>query len=536
MSHFDFGIYQGAAAQMPYDSMMDREVQLRTMERQNRIDAENKAKLMGDDYKTASVDTPYLQQKLNDFYTGHFKNMGDFYIKNPDLMYNPLKQMQWQQMKDMSLNNPVVAENMNYKTNYMNYAKWLADNVGHEDDPDVQRMAQELESYKNTGTIDSTGKTIKPFVFVNPDMKVDMPTLLRDHFGKTEQHGIKWISGNKADGYVETATDDDMYNAARSFLSDKKNNRVIENQWKQLSPDAKAVYSNDVVKYVAQMGKPFAARDIVHPATDYNPNAGGRSSGAGGAGGTIIPLKSALLQSTQPGFGFRAEIDPKALDAIYKNNDGHVDLSTGDMLSTAGNVEDLTDANSDLNIKPLTPQQRQQLSAIKAEPIGQVSYDPKKDYFYTNWKVKMTPAEIKQFWGHNKMIDFDGAPLGGARASEDGSDSFSIHGGQELWNPEGDWTHMFQHSPEDDSQGNTKHYVSFMIRKPIQNPNDPTLHYRYNKAIGSKEENMGFDTRQPEAEPASADHAEGTVVKMKDGKNGIIRGKNPDGSYKVEIQ
>ena len=133
----DFGLYQGLSAKIPYDQMIDQQLELSKVRRQTRVDAENKSKVLTDDMKFATMSSDYLRTQLGEFYTGHMKKMGNYVIENPDLFTNPVKMAQYQMMKHEMIDNPLVAADMRYKTMSENLTKTLAENPDMANDPDI---------------------------------------------------------------------------------------------------------------------------------------------------------------------------------------------------------------------------------------------------------------------------------------------------------------------------------------------------------------------------------------------------------------
>lgn len=523
MAFFDFGVSQGLSVKIPYGDMMERDLQIKAMERQTRIDAENKAKLLGDDLKMASVSSDYNRKRLNEFYQKKFTEIGDFVNNNPDLQMNPVAMMRFHAMKHELLDNDIVAEDMRFQTNYQNFTKWISENPGAADyDPEVQKMLSQVENYKATGNADPNSKTKKEFMFVNPDMKVNVPEELRAHFGKVEALGMQWIGGNKENGYETFVTDEDRVKAAQSLIGDGRSpmSRVLQKQWDGLSNDAKATYGNDIARYVADMGKPFVSPGKKEPATNYNPNMTAAQARAAAAQQAIDnPILSRMKEAADPNnLGKTVGIPQDIMNSVYLDKKGYGNLADGTIVSSRG---------AEFN-KALTPTQRTILQSVKAQNTGEIQFEPNAaggGQYKTRFKVMMLPGQFEQFWGSTQPLDADFWSSGFGGVSEDGSDEFTIHGKHELWNPEGDYTDIMKPEwiPDENGQGG-KYYVTMYIDKPVST-SDTMLFAKGNQALGAKAVDMDYsatnqqamyDNEQPYTEGTKMEP--GMIVRYSDGK------------------
>ena len=312
----DFGLYQGLSAKIPYDQMIDQQLELSKVRRQTRVDAENKSKVLTDDMKFATMSSDYLRTQLGEFYTGHMKKMGNYVIENPDLFTNPVKMAQYQMMKHEMIDNPLVAADMRYKTMSENLTKTLVENPDMANDPDIIRMLDERENYNNYGTI-TPGKGQKEFVFINPDTKVDLLGEIQKHYGQLGYDDINFVPGDPTGGTYSKVSEDSMYNAGKGFVNlNPKFARVVRKQMEQLPDEVKKGYTNadgtlDYAAWVKDQGKPWKPKDIYAPGK-LKQGGSGSGDGSGGDGTQVHDYYRELKQTAS---------DPNKVDFAIPSND-----------------------------------------------------------------------------------------------------------------------------------------------------------------------------------------------------------------------
>lgn len=471
MAFLDFGIYQGAAVKVPYESMMQQNIQMKAMERQYKVDAENKAKLLADDMDFGSATTEFNSQRLNDFYTGKMKEIGNFVASNPDLFTSPEKLIQLKAMKRDLKDNPIIAEDMNFQTNYKNAVDWMAKNPHDQDDPSIIRQLEEIENYRKYGTTDINSKERKQYTFINPDTEFDLPTYTKGIFSGIETHG----QVDNGDGtYSVEATEEEKYQAAQFLLSNKRAARVYKNQWESLPPEIKKeVYKDDINMYVKKTGEPF----VKPRKTEAYPVAKGGSGKGSGQGTEGLPYQAIwdqqIVAAQKAGAqGQLVALSPDVVNEVYINKaNGTMDLNGSMLISNTGKDSELTN---------LTAKQRSILaSGLPAIPKGGMAYDPINRFYYTPVEIQMSEDAFVNDW-----FDGDGSMV------DTGMGKNHLHGenGETVWSGfafgmggEKDVRDVYTSKTIKNAKGEDEVVYSFMMKKPIQ-PNDDQLMGAYAKS------------------------------------------------------
>lgn len=497
----NFGIYQGLNVDIPYQDAMEQKMRLMGMERQARADAENKAKLLYDDMEFGKATSDYGQQELNKFYSERVKEIGKFVTENPDLTVNPAKMMMLKNMKRQLLDNPILLKEMRFGKERDALQEFIKKNPGVENEPEIQQMLAQVNSYNLTGRVDQANPDSE-FVFLNPDMKVDLPKSIMDAFKGVQMSGLEPINGTKKDGYFQFSDDNDLYRAAQTLLSDPKVKRLIAKQYEALSDEEKQKYNGDLAKYAMELGRPYAPQKKFVPPTD----GGTAGSGSGTASEKDESLRGGwqdLLESARqnPGVPQRGVAD--GIQKVFSSPDGIDNLSTGVIMSLRGNAE------SGL----MTSKARDYLRTAKATPTGEIVYlkeDPNAPGapggYYADYRVQVP---IQDFY---KYFDKDAIDWGGfdnITSGVDPDESFTIHDGDSIGNwRDKDYTNLYKAVTDEKGNG----YVEFLVRKPIGNASDAGYAKGYNSAAG-------FGT------------GEGNPARPAGMKSGIMR--TPDGQIVV---
>ncbi|MBP8113807.1 MAG: hypothetical protein KAY50_00550 [Chitinophagaceae bacterium] len=516
MSLLNFGLYQGLSAKIPYDNMMDRETKLAEVRRQTRIDAENKAKLLGDDMKFATMTSDFQREKLNGYYSEHLKKIGDFVIKNPDLQMNPAKMMQFNQMKHQMLDNPIVAADMRFKTESDALTKFISENPDTwKDDPEVKGLIEKRDLYNKYGTT-TPGKGDSEFIFINPDSKVNLTEEMRKHFSAIDYDGFEETFGNQKNGYKKWVSDDAMYRGAQSFIeSNPKFKRMAQNMFKNLSPEDQKRYVTgsgqpDIALWIKEQGRLFKKSDDVASPVDFKPGSDGSSSGAGaGVKGTLDHFKKLTEEaSANPGTWRTGNVNGlrKAL-----MSDGKANLSAGELLTING--ERYTPSDSD-NIPAMDDDAKLSLLATGyGTPTGQVKIDPNDGLSKARWLMEVPIEEFeKSFPQYGELIDyggvFGGSDSGNTMRAKDGSKFF-----------DGNYSTVFKAITKKDKDGKDQNFVQFNLQAPLvdnKTNQDYTMNNAYNAGVDGLTGYAGVDTTP----------SEGAVVHRSDGSYRVVRGED----------
>lgn len=467
----NFGIYQGLNVKLPYQDEMQQKMQFMAMERQAKNDAETKAKLLYDDMEFGKATSDYGQEQLNNFYSQRIKEIGKFVTDNPDITLSPAKMMQLKNMKRQLVDNPILLKEMRFAKERDALQDFIKKNPGVEHEPEIQEMLAKVKNYNMTGRADQADPNSE-FVFLNPDMKVDLPNAIMSAFKNVKKNGIEPIAGTKEAGYYSFADDNDVYAAAQTLLTDPKVKRLLTKQMEALPDDQKAKYGGDVAKYAADLGKPYVpGKEFVPPKYDTSGDGSGRGSKASEKdqslrGGWQDLLEDARNNPDMPVPGVR-----EAVTKVLGSPNGPINLSMGAIVSTRGNFE--TGLMDD--------RVRDYLTKANAQPTGEIVYRSKNPNnpglpggYFANYNVRIPIQDFDQFFD-SKAIDWSG--YGGNIGSVSSDDEFTIHNG-DGWDE--DYTHLYK--PYRDEKGNM--FVEMTVTAPLTNAQTASFAKAYNAATG----------------------------------------------------
>lgn len=507
MSLLNFGLYQGLSAKIPYDNMMDRETKLAEVRRQTRVDAENKAKLLGDDMKFATMTSDFQREKLNGFYSEHLKKIGDFVIKNPDLQMNPAKMMQFNQMKHQMLDNPIVAADMRFKTESDALTKFISENPDTwKDDPEVKSLIEKRDLYNKYGTT-TPGKGDNEFIFINPDSKVNLTEEMKKHFSAIDYDGFEETQGNQKNGYKKWVSEDQLYRGAQSFIeSNPKFKRMVQNMFKNLSPEDQKRYVTssgqpDIALWVKEQGRLFKKSDDIVSPVDFKPGADGSGTGKAGAQPKIDHFQQLIQEASAYPGTWRTGNANGLRKALMSN--GKANLSAGELLTVNG--ERYAPSDSDA-IPAITDAAKMALLSTEyATPSGQVKIDPTDGLSKARWLVEM-PMEVfrSTFPEWDKAVDTGGWF---------GSDTMRAVDGKTFNdNP----STVFKAVTKKDKDGNDVSYVQFNLQAPLvdnKTNQDYTMNNAYNAGVDGLTGVAGVDTSPKE----------GMIMEYPDGRYKVVR-------------
>ena len=496
MAFMNFGLYQGLSAKIPYDQMMDRQTQLMAVRRQTRVDAENKAKLMGEDMKFATMFSDFQREKLNGFYSEHLKKMGDFVLKNPDMATNPVKMMQFNQYKQQMLDNPIVAADMRFKTESEALTKWAAETPDAANDHDFQKMLQQRDNYNKYGSTSLT-EPGKDFVFINPDTKVNLLKDMQDQFGALGYDQIDVVLGSQEDGYTRKVSQQAIYSGAKAILSDPKRRRVIEKTFANLSEEEQKPFITgngkpDYALWLADQGKSLVKSQEFKPPVNLKQTAAAKGAGGNDAtatGGPIDYLNNTLAQATkQPGVWVKGNVNGVSGTLIDQNT--KTANFSGAMLLTPSGNQFVNNPEQD-NIPPLTESGQMALSNTTSKyisPTGEIMIDP-SGHSWAQWKAKIPVAAFEtMFPEYAGAVDHGN---GWGTKTE-------IRRNDKKWiDTEG--STVFGITSDVDEKGEQHDYVTFKLQTPfIDNPKnvDYATNSAYNYNVGGIPKAAGINNQE----------------------------------------
>lgn len=168
MSLLDYGLSSGLAYRHNFQQDIANAQRNEMLDRQARIDAENKTKLFADELKFGDVTTDYNKQQLKQYTEQLIPQIGKFVNDNPDYRTNTMKYAQYKQMTDGLLKNKWVQNDMYFQGMQKEYAKHIAKHPEDVNRPEILAMANNIERYKKTGDVLGEVGKDRQFEFAPP--------------------------------------------------------------------------------------------------------------------------------------------------------------------------------------------------------------------------------------------------------------------------------------------------------------------------------------------------------------------------------
>lgn len=337
MALLEFGSAEGLAYEHNFQQDTQNMFEQERLNRTARQDAENRAKLFGDMFQFGEATTTYNKQKLKEFSEGQIKDIGAYINANPDWQTNGGKYANVKNMSHKLLDNDWVKNDMAAVGEYQNLVKFIHDNPGAEQLPEVQQQLSKWDNYRKTG--DDQGRVDLPetskqrFMFNNPASTFDAHKAAEEQFGKLTYDDINPLHGNVRDGQVMEVSKAAKLRAAQTALTGYTGLKW-KAAWNTLSPTEKQMYSTsdakdgDIREWVIDMGRDYVPARKIQPAVN-NPKYD--TSSLSGTHPEVANYDK-MIQATQAVPNIPHPVSSKVLGEVFRDDDGLMDLSDADLL------------------------------------------------------------------------------------------------------------------------------------------------------------------------------------------------------------
>lgn len=258
----DFGIAQGLAYRHDFQADIRNRLSQEQVDRQSRIDAENRAKLFGEELETTAVSNPWDNKLLQDLYQKKFTEIGQFVSENPDFRQDPGLFIQYDNMTRGLLDNEIVQRAMRYESQNKLLSKYVSETEGAKDDPHIQEMLKQSGNYSSLGSSDGITGNGREFTFTAPSEQIDVVRELQAIGNRFKEQKFQF---NSALGGIEGTADKNAIAAsARGAMNDPRLKQSILDRF---ASDSKAGVTNaatplDYVKEVITSGTPTSFKPI----------------------------------------------------------------------------------------------------------------------------------------------------------------------------------------------------------------------------------------------------------------------------------
>lgn len=288
MALLSFGATAGLAYRHNWEAEMQRQAFNEQADRQAKLDAENKAMMLGDKLQFAHASNTWDNKLLKEFSENRIKEIGKFATENPNFMNDAGLWAQFNQMSDELTNNDIVSRSLRVQQNYDSLVGYLQQNPGAENDPAVQQQLTEYDNYIKFGSVDGVTQNGKEFMFRNPDEQFDPLARTAEAFSQLAAVEDYDTSGVGVGATKTEVPKEAQYSTAVGLWNGPDGWRY-QNAWKSMSDTDKSYYQNDPIQWIMGMGKAYTASSV-NAGTVFAPRSGGGSgSGSGSGGGMYSP-------------------------------------------------------------------------------------------------------------------------------------------------------------------------------------------------------------------------------------------------------
>lgn len=217
---FDFGIKRGLAVRV--DTRQDI-ANLRAneqLDRQQKIDAQTKAKLFSDDLQFGKASNPWDHKQLKNFTEKKIRQIGEFVNQNPDFDTDPIKLATLKRLKADLIDNPVVYRSQRIAAHKQAMDEFAADpkNAALIQTEKFIRQQLSYENYVKTGSADPEKPGVE-FTFNAPGFDVDRNKYFAERASSIGRNKFREYRSNNALWGIREADEKDFMSEALGILS-----------------------------------------------------------------------------------------------------------------------------------------------------------------------------------------------------------------------------------------------------------------------------------------------------------------------------
>lgn len=283
------GFARGLSYQHDFMAQISNEQKEEMLDRQARVDAENRTKLLLEGLDIPEGLNPYDQKKAQEFAESKISELGKFTSQNPDWTFNPESALKVKGYKKEAVDNEFTQRGLRVKAETDAFLEFVRDpkNTEYLDEREVLLFKQALDRYHKTGTISGTpGEEPK---WISPLKRVNTSEAIAKTFSTIDTLGASsWGAG--VNGIRQYVTDDQVMEAATNLWNDSSIfGKNLRREWADLSDEEKREFSNEPTNWVAKRGRAHVSSDKFIKPTVFAPGSG-RGSGSGGGSGDKINI------------------------------------------------------------------------------------------------------------------------------------------------------------------------------------------------------------------------------------------------------
>lgn len=284
----DIGIRKGLAQSFGYDQATADLARQQDQMRQAKIYAENKAKMLAEDFDYNSAINAWDNTAIKEYAQGKIKELGAFVRENPDYLYNVEKRIAYNNIKRELKDSKPLMEGLQVDSNVKAMEQWKNDpkNAPLLDTPEFQKTLQDYQNYIKTGSADGNTANRKLFTFYPPEELVDTTPLLSKYAQMAAQNGkdIKYLA--KGAGSIhQFVSDSDKALAAEGALNDRELGRYLRKEYNDYAEKNNGQPPMNIKQYAVAKMQPYFKGDDYKNFSYATGDGRGSGSGAGAVTG-----------------------------------------------------------------------------------------------------------------------------------------------------------------------------------------------------------------------------------------------------------
>lgn len=229
----EYGTRRGLAQSFGFDQATADLARQQDQMRQAKIYAENKAKMLAEDFDYNSAINAWDNTAIKEYAQGKIKELGAFVRENPDYLYNVEKRIAYNNIKRELKDSKPLMEGLQVDSNIKAMEQWKNDpkNAPLLDSPQFKKTLKEYENYVRTGSTDENTANRKLFTFYPPEELIDTWGELNKIAKATQLNGesTSYLRGTKTT--KKFVTEPDKLAQANLALSNLNLRRGLEHEY-----------------------------------------------------------------------------------------------------------------------------------------------------------------------------------------------------------------------------------------------------------------------------------------------------------------
>jgi hypothetical protein len=361
----EFGIRKGLAQSFGYDQATADLARQQDQMRQAKIYAENKAKMLAEDFDYNSAINAWDNTAIKEYAQGKIKELGAFVRENPDYLYNVDKRIAYNNIKRELKDSKPLMEGLQVDANVKEMEKWKNDpkNAPLLDTPEFQKTLQDYQNYVKTGSTDGNTVNRKLFTFYPPEERMDTLPKLMKYANETEYDLESTVGLGLGSAAKKFAISDNRKGqAADAALRDMELGRTLQQEYNvYLSGLPEGERPLSLKQYTVNKMNPYFPSNK-YDKYSYSVREPKSGSGAGLSSSERLDLYDSLIKNAASKPGQKIAANPKGANEIISG--GQNALKTGGLYFDKGNGDyvplkdfvtpNFTTSNSTVKYDPVT--------------------------------------------------------------------------------------------------------------------------------------------------------------------------------------